>query len=445
MENSLEILKTIPYSQLYLWDVRRYSNDVELISKYKLVPLYSLLSQSYNYEKIQDEKEYYLCGLSSYGNGLFHREIKLGKEIKGAKLNQIKKGEFIYSRLGANNGSFDIVSEQFDKYWVTNEFPTFNISNELNPEYLKIIFRLERYWKIISRKLQGAAHKRFKEKLLLDLKIPLPSLTEQNRLVANYNAKIQLANEQEQKAKELEQEIEEYLFEVLGIKKLEDKKIVKGLQYVNYKNLDRWDVLAKDLRTLNGLSNCKYELKKIGEVFEFPSRTWKKKEYKSSTFKYIELGAIDPTIGITELKEIEVKNAPSRATQQVKTGDFLIGTTRPYLKRFVIIEPKYDGYICSSGFSIVAPNSNYNLFYLKEFLMSYFGIEQLKNKMTGGTYPAITNNELKEILVPLPKVEIQNDIANHISSLRQQIKDLKSQAEENREKAIKEFEQEIFN
>ena len=76
--------------------------------------------------------------------------------------------------------------------------------------------------------------------------------------------------------------------------------------------------------------------------------------------------------------------------------------------------------------------------------MSFYGIEQLKNRMTGGTYPAITNNELKEILIPFPNPIIQNEIANHISNLKQQIQNLQNQAELNQTKAIKEFEQEIF-
>ena len=115
-------------------------------------------------------------------------------------------------------------------------------------------------------------------------KIPLPSLEEQNKIVANYNAKIQLAKQQEAEAKQLELDIENYLFEVLGIEKLKEKE-KKRLQFVSFKDVSRWGILANDLRTLNGLSTSKYKLKKLGDVFKFPSKSWKKKDYQEEFFK----------------------------------------------------------------------------------------------------------------------------------------------------------------
>jgi hypothetical protein len=76
--NSMEILKTIPFSELYMWDVNRYIEEEEMSSIYNIVRLSMVLQQSSNYEKIHDNKEYRLCGISAYGNGLFHREIKKG-------------------------------------------------------------------------------------------------------------------------------------------------------------------------------------------------------------------------------------------------------------------------------------------------------------------------------------------------------------------------------
>ncbi len=443
----MQILKEITFSDLTNWSVQ-YLLDTSFSYNrdYNLVRIGEFLSRNKTPILIEDGIKYKRVTIKVRNGGIYLRDIVDGSNIGTKKQFLIKEGQFLLSKIDARNGAFGVVPKEVDGGIITGNFWTFDVNyNIINPHFLSLIVTTHEFIKFCENASNGTTNRHYlQEDLFLEQKIPLPPLAEQNRIVANYNTKIKLAQEQEQKAKELEQEIEDYLFDVLGIEKLEVKENVKGLQFVHFKNLDRWDVLAKDLRILNGLSNCKYELRKIDEVFNFPSRAWKKKEYKENTFKYIELGAIDPTTGITELKEIEVRNAPSRATQQVKTGDLLIGTTRPYLKRFVIIEPKYEDNICSSGFSIVAPSSDYNLFYLKEFLMSYFGLEQLKNRMTGGTYPAITNNELKEILVPFPKVEIQNKIANHISYLKQQIKDLQNQAKENREKAIQEFEEEIF-
>jgi type I restriction enzyme, S subunit len=53
------------------------------------------------------------------------------------------------------------------------------------------------------------------EDLFLDVKIPLPSLPEQNRIVEEYNQKLQDSINAEIKAKELEKEIEIYLMQEL--------------------------------------------------------------------------------------------------------------------------------------------------------------------------------------------------------------------------------------
>ena len=54
-------------------------------------------------------------------------------------------------------------------------------------------------------------------------------------------------------------------------------------------------------------------------------------------------------------------------------------------------------------------------------LSAVLGIEQLKNRMTGGLYPAITETELKEIKIPFPNVEIQKEIMSLIELKKKNI------------------------
>ena len=81
---------------------------------------------------------------------------------------------------------------------------------------------------------------------------------------------------------------------------------------------------------------------------------------------------------------------------------------------------------------------------MKEFLQSYYGIEQFKEKMTGGLYPAITLKELKTIKIPSPDIKIQNKIANTIKEMKNQIKFLNEESIKNKKLALDEFEKEVF-
>ena len=76
--------------------------------------------------------------------------------------------------------------------------------------------------------------------------------------------------------------------------------------------------------------------------------------------------------------------------------------------------------------------------------MSYYGIEQMKNRMTGGSYPAITSTELKDLKIPLPPIIHQKSIANKLLELRNQQINLIRRSEKSQEEAIKEFEYAIF-
>jgi restriction endonuclease S subunit len=64
----------------------------------------------------------------------------------------------------------------------------------------------------------------------------------------------------------------------------------------------------------------------------------------------------------------------------------------------------------------------------------------MEQRSSGGNYPAITQEELKNILIPLPPLEKQIEISEHITAIRNQAKQLQQQAKDDLEKAKQEVE-----
>ena len=207
--------------------------------------------------------------------------------------------------------------------------------------------------------------------------------------------------------------IDIFILRELGVKLREVKKRQYGKLYkVEFAELFNWVHSADEVTFFEDLEDAKYPVIKIGLAFDFISRPWKKKEESN---QYIELGSIDPNFGVVDTKTIYSKRAPSRATHTVKTGDLIIGTTRPYLKRFAIIKEKNNGNVASSGFFTIQENKEkYNLYFLNEVLKSPIGIKQFKIKMTGSLYPAINRSNLLGLKIPLPPIHVQNKIAENI-------------------------------
>ena len=82
--------------------------------------------------------------------------------------------------------------------------------------------------------------------------------------------------------------------------------------------------------------------------------------------------------------------------------------------------------------------------FFKYVISSIIVQKQIDELTSGARMPRINETVFKNIIVPMPPIEIQNKTVAHISKLKKQIKLLKAQAEINRTTALTEFEQQIF-
>lgn len=441
----LEFLHIIPFSQLIMWDVKRHLfNEVQ--SNFPMIPLSALIEENNNKVKLNEfpDKEFGILGINNV-DGLFDAYIE-----KGAKINQPYKkmevNELAYNPYRINVGSIGMKTSIHKNDYISPAYVVFRCNEKLSTEFLYNLFKTETFDKIINDNTTGSVRQNLKFDTLKNIKIPLPTLAEQNRIVEAYNEKIKQAEELEQKANKLEEEIEEYLFKQLGLQKATIKPFKKGeINLFPFSStFGRWDIHKDSSNLLLSLKNAKYPIKALSEVFNFKSRSWNKKDHQGEYFNYVELGAVDPLKGILECKNLLVKKAPSRATQIIKIGDLIIGTTRPYLKRFAIVNEQFDGNIASSGFQIIAPSDSYNLEFLLEYLKSDYGVKQFELYMTGALYPAITSKDLRKVLIPFPPVAIQNEISDTIKRIKKDIKELLNSIVYLKHAAINDFENEIF-
>lgn len=184
---------------------------------------------------------------------------------------------------------------------------------------------------------------------------------------------------------------------------------------------------------------------RLGEVCLPPERRDPTKN-PSNRFVYVDISAIDNTVGkIVSPKEILGQNAPSRARKVIQTGDIIFATTRPYLKNIALVPPELDEQICSTGFCVLRANRE---FAEPEFLFhlcrSDFVTDQLTaSKMRGASYPAVTDNDIYNTLIPLPPLDEQRRIVAHLDLVQKQVAALK-QVQAETEAELKRLEQAIL-
>ena len=135
-------------------------------------------------------------------------------------------------------------------------------------------------------------------------------------------------------------------------------------------------------------------------------------------FHYIDLASVDLlTHAIGETQLIDASNAPSRAQQLVKKDDVLFATTRPTQMRVCRIDEKYDGQICSTGFCVLRPNQEIvSAGWLVHMLGTAEFQKYLEDNQTRGNYPAISNKKLLKYRIPIPPLEVQEEIVQVLDS-----------------------------
>jgi type I restriction enzyme S subunit len=69
-----------------------------------------------------DDDEYHLVSIKRGSEGMVFRESIYGREIKTKKLNVLKEGDFVISRMQVVHGATALVTEEFDGMHASNSY-----------------------------------------------------------------------------------------------------------------------------------------------------------------------------------------------------------------------------------------------------------------------------------------------------------------------------------
>ena len=136
-------------------------------------------------------------------------------------------------------------------------------------------------------------------------------------------------------------------------------------------------------------------------------------------FNYIDIGSIDNRNLRLNSKEtiIESSKAPSRARKIVYEGDILYSTVRPYLHNMCIVDRSFcNETIASTGFAVFKCISPFQTDFLFNYMQSnsFDRFANNRKNSKGIAYPAISENKLKQALIPVPPKKEQIGIINII-------------------------------
>src|SRR5262249_55652816 len=138
-------------------------------------------------------------------------------------------------------------------------------------------------------------------------------------------------------------------------------------------------------------------------------------------FKYVDVSAIsNDSLCIQGYTEYNGTDTPSRARKLIEAGDVIFATVRPYLKRVAIVPSELAGHICSTAFCVIRVQpKKADPAYLFFAVSDDRFVQRVSGNQRGSSYPAVTDSDVLNELIPLPPLPEQQEIGQALSTIQQ--------------------------
>jgi len=316
------------------------------------------------------------------------------------------------------------------------------------PDYIWAVLTLDDFLSAAQASFTGSAgQQRVSESFIKSLPIPIPPKDVQKKLVAKMQAARDSRKQKLAQADELFAGMDEFLFKQLGFTApIKDRRFVFGVPIsgVTSERIDPHFYHPYFVKLLTMIRQIYH--KRLLEFVELSHKQWNPQKATEEVFNYIEISGVNRNTAEIYSTEVQTIEAPSRARMIVHTGDIIISLTRPHHGSIGIIDDNMDRYIASTGFAIIhkIKDTSVNPIYLWTILRSQICLQQMLQRSSGGNYPAITEDQLLRILVPIPPTEIQDEIVKEHIRRRKNARQLREEAERDWQRAKADFEAQLL-
>jgi type I restriction enzyme S subunit len=276
-------------------------------------------------------------------------------------------------------------------------------------DYIYWFIKANEYYILENYQKDGTTVESINFEKFQDIEIPIPPLSEQNRIIYQLKKWMQFIDNIEHCKEALSTDIIKTKSIIINLAisgKLvpqdpNDESVIEALRRINpsFQPCDNphYQQLPK------GWCYCDGK-----HLFEPMTSTTP----NGTMFKYIDIDSVNNQNGVITPKIIKTVNAPSRASRHTKKGDILFSMVRPYLRNIGIVPE--DGCIASTGFFVYKPSSAITTEYAKYMLLSNYVVDGLNAFMKGDNSPSITKSDVERFMYPVPPFGEQLRIAKCI-------------------------------
>ncbi len=356
---------------------------------------------------------------------------------------KLKPGDIIFNRTNSKElvGKCEVFNESGDWVFASYLIRVCTDKKLLNPQFASDFLststgRLQ--IDSFSRQIIGMTNINAEE--IRQILIPLPPLSRQNELVT---AMDEARSQRKQKLVEAENilsSFDDYLLNILELNRpVEDVRRVFAVRFQDLQQQGRLNadyfhperILA--LRSITSAAQT-IHFQKLEEVVSFI-----REKIKTPEDNYLGLAHVQSNTG--EL--INVDDTATGSCHTFQRGDVLFARLRPYLNK--VYRAEMDG-CCSPEFHILRIKDDQLLLpdYLAVILRSRLIVAQTIHMMTGNTHPRLANDDVTNLVIPIPNLGVQQRIAEEVQRRRDEARRLRAEAETEWQEAKRWFEEQLL-
>jgi len=334
------------------------------------------------------------------------------KDVKG-KLFRVYPGDVIFSKIDVRNGAIGLAPGDLDAMCATSEFPIYSVDiKKAHPEYVKLLFRTTAFKKLLNSMISGASgRKRIQPTQLEGVKVPIPPLPIQQKIVAHWEAAQQ---ERASADVELSALIEELHLALVKQTKGFDQATCSKVLLANYMNTQQWDVKAGRAAafiTANPdfirLGDCTEECIETVKPWDDPEKEWP-------------IYGVNNKEGIflSSMQEGKEFNAPYK---KIEKDWFFHNPTRANVGSLGIVSEVPEDAITSPEYQVWRLKSGFRPDFMALMLRTDYFLALVAFNRVGGVKQRMYYANLAEIRLPEVTMETQKRFASRRQKILENI------------------------
>ena len=360
-------------------------------------------------------------------------------------------GDIILSKIDARNGAIGVVPDNIGKVAVTPEFPVFTPHpGAVNGDYIRFLIRTGHFLDALKVRSSGTSgRKRITADTFLSLAIPLPNLSVQEELVARFFVQCQKADSRQRLAGVIEEQAIRGFEDALGFAaSLPETKGDLGI--ARFAELDRWShdwVIHSRLATKRGrLKIPVSDLRSLAEVQHGLAKSPRNRPSANSR-DYLRVANVQRWyVDLSDVKSIDVPD-DDLPKYRLRPGDVLVceGGALDQVGRSAVWNGEIDDCVHQNHIfrvrvdtSVVLPG------YVAAVLNSNYGRRYFRMKAKRTTIASINGNDLAFFPLPVPPIEMQDELASRLEKQRAKASDVRRTSINIRQQAWDDFIDSIY-